>query len=502
MARTLSLALSLCLILLLVGLWPSAHDLYPDGEAGHTSDQSLEQQGRGDGVFTPRHRSDHGDDVGEPPQQLPPVYDNVYYHYWDLREHLQDIQQAHPDIVELDTIGYSVVGEDDPSGDYGHLMLARITNLADQGPKPEIYIDGGHHGNEPLGMELAVMVLEQLVENYGSDPQVTLVVDSYDIYIVPMINVDGNTYDQRSNANGVDLNRNYPFHWNGAGSGPASEPEVASNVGFFEAHDFELYISMHTGIEMFLTPWGYTADNTPDVEMYTSLAQELENLTGFESGPAGQILYAAQGTSLDYGYFMGMPSITPEVDSEQWGQFTIEEKRQRLDAVYTGTMYMLENFPLFGAYPVVSGIQYPRTLPADEPFTLKVQLENLGFGPVINGTFWLEGEGFAAGPEAQVVEYLGPGNLTTLFFQVTAGNEGDLSVQFDGRYQVMVMDNSTERTLSEQFYPTLNGTETPSPPLQLTVGEADEGLPAWVWPVGALLLVAAIGVAYVLSKKE
>ncbi|MEE2649889.1 MAG: M14 family zinc carboxypeptidase, partial [Candidatus Thermoplasmatota archaeon] len=97
------------------------------------------------------------------------IYDQVYYHYWDLREHMEALQQDHSEIMRLSTIGRSVDGELDPFNDYGKLLLAEVTNLSDPTPKPQILIDGGHHGNEQLGMEVAMLLLDYLVTEYEED---------------------------------------------------------------------------------------------------------------------------------------------------------------------------------------------------------------------------------------------------------------------------------------------------------------------------------------------
>ncbi len=408
------------------------------------------------------------------------IYDQVYYHYWDLREHMEALQQDHSKIMRLSTIGRSVDGELDPFNDYGKLLLAEVTNLSDPTPKPQILIDGGHHGNEQLGMEVAMLLLDYLVTEYENDDWVKEFVDSHDIFIFPMVNVDGNTRDTRANSNGVDLNRNYPFEWDGAGSGPASEPEVAANVEVFESNDFRLYISMHTGTLWFLTPWGYTESPTPDVEMYTRMEQELTELTGLRAGPAATELYIAKGTSLDYGYSLGMPSVTIEVDNEQWGVISVEEKQSRLTAAFIGSLYMMGNYPLFGAHPVLDGSSHPAEVFERESFTLSLELNNTGFGPLFNGTFWLEGNGFKASPDFVEVAELGANNSTTLEFTVRPLYTGNISVELEGRFSPLLIDGTPERLLSE----------TDRSVVFLEVVMADQGLPGWSLSLVLLSLVA------------
>ena len=58
-------------------------------------------------------------------------------------------------------------------------------------------------------MEMCLYLINHLVDNYGTDPQVTALVDDTDIWIMPLMNPDGNAAGSRYNANGTDLNRDF-----------------------------------------------------------------------------------------------------------------------------------------------------------------------------------------------------------------------------------------------------------------------------------------------------
>jgi protein MpaA len=70
------------------------------------------------------------------------------------------------------------------------------------------------HGNEPAGRDI---VADLMRASPAPDMQLLLVRD---------LNPDGFAHHQRTNAHGVDLNRNSPEHWAGAGPRPWSEPEA------------------------------------------------------------------------------------------------------------------------------------------------------------------------------------------------------------------------------------------------------------------------------------
>ena len=63
-----------------------------------------------------------------------------------------------------------------------------------------VLVVGRIHGNETTGIAIA----DALEHRAPSD---------LDLWIVPHLNPDGVAADTRQNAHGVDLNRNFPWHW-------------------------------------------------------------------------------------------------------------------------------------------------------------------------------------------------------------------------------------------------------------------------------------------------
>jgi predicted deacylase len=72
-----------------------------------------------------------------------------------------------------------------------------------------------------------------------------------ELWIVPLLNPDGAAAGTRGNAHGVDLNRNFPFHWAAlkggyySGPGPASEPETRAMMRFLRAIKPVRIVSFH-----------------------------------------------------------------------------------------------------------------------------------------------------------------------------------------------------------------------------------------------------------------
>jgi protein MpaA len=90
------------------------------------------------------------------------------------------------------------------------------------------------HGDEPAGAPLVERLGEHLLRH-------TELLAGRTVKLVPIANPDGLAAKTRENANGVDLNRNFPHRWEPGkthGAGPLSEPEAGA-----------LYSLLHAGTE-------------------------------------------------------------------------------------------------------------------------------------------------------------------------------------------------------------------------------------------------------------
>ncbi len=130
---------------------------------------------------------------------------------------------------------------------------------------------------------------------------------------------------------GVDLNRNYGAFWNGTGSSPDkinplyrgpepfSENETRAIRDFMKQHFFNFALSMHSGIEAIIPPWGNNGSlPTKDEVEYNALMAELKTLTLFPfwNETAG---YLANGVWTDYCYlFHDIVCFTLEVYETVW----------------------------------------------------------------------------------------------------------------------------------------------------------------------------------------
>ena len=96
--------------------------------------------------------------------------------------------------------------------------------------EPEVLYTSIHHAREPQSLAQLIFYMWYLLENYGSNDEVSYLVDNTEMYFIPMINPDGYIENETNNPNGgglwrknkrdnldgefgVDLNRNYEYKW-------------------------------------------------------------------------------------------------------------------------------------------------------------------------------------------------------------------------------------------------------------------------------------------------
>jgi len=248
----------------------------------------------------------------------------------------------------------------------------------DESGEAEILFDGAHHAREIMAAEMPMMLAEHLCQQYAAgDPEIVGLVDTREIYIVPIVNPDGLLYNEQTNPNGggmwrknrrnnggsygVDINRNYPYQWgcdwgsSGVPSddtyrGPSagSEPEVQAMMDFVNAHDFTIRQSFHTYGNLTLFPWGYTTADTPDHATFVEMATAMVQYNGYTPGQPGEVLYDVCGGSFDWDYGAGAEhtpiyGFTTEIGNSSDGFWPDDSRRQTLfDENLWPSLYLIQ----------------------------------------------------------------------------------------------------------------------------------------------------------------
>jgi len=265
---------------------------------------------------------------------FPPAYAG-YHTYAEMVTEIMATQAAHPDIVRISSIGKSYQGRD--------IWVAKISdNVGTDENEPEVMFDGLTHAREHISLEQTLAILRWLSSGYGTDPRVTSMVNTREIWIVFAVNPDGAEYDltgspfrnwrknRQPNAGsthvGTDINRNYGYHWGccGGSSGSAasltyrgpsafSTPEARVIRDFMASRringrqQIRLAITFHSAGQQVLWPYGYTKTNVPydmtvdDQAALASMGKAMAKLNGYKPMQSSD-LYVTDGDEIDWAY--------------------------------------------------------------------------------------------------------------------------------------------------------------------------------------------------------
>jgi hypothetical protein len=262
-----------------------------------------------------------------------PPADSNYHNYSEMVADINAVAAAHPNIVQKLSIGTSYLGVDMP-------LIKISDNVATDEAEPEVLYNAHQHAREHLTVEMALYLLHQFADLYGTDARITNIVNSREIWIVPDMNPDGGEYDiatgsyrswrknrqpnSGSSNVGTDLNRNWSYQWGCCGGssgstgsetyrGPSSfsAPETQRLRNFVQSRviggvqQIKTNIDFHTYSELVLWPFGYTTANTTtgmgvDQEAtFRTLGVQMANTNGFTPEQSSD-LYIADGTSIDW----------------------------------------------------------------------------------------------------------------------------------------------------------------------------------------------------------
>ncbi len=196
-----------------------------------------------------------------------------YPTYTVYEQMMSDFQTNYPSICNLDTILSAT-----PDG--RRILAVKISdNVSQHENEPRFLYSSSMHGDETTGYALMLRLINYLLTNYGVISKVTNLVNNVEIWICPLANPDG-TYNSgnntigsspistRSNANGVDLNRNYPDPRNGQHpDGEAWQPETQAFMAFASLHHFNMSGNFHGGAEVMNYPWDtWTTAGNPNAD--------------------------------------------------------------------------------------------------------------------------------------------------------------------------------------------------------------------------------------------
>lgn len=209
---------------------------------------------------------------------LPPIQNSIdsphpsYLNYSQVVAQLKKWKEQAPEMTEVGTYGKSTKGED--------LYYIRIHNrrFIQAEDHPKVLITACIHGNEPLATATTMWYIGSLLKDYNDNAKIRDLLDSRDIYFVPVVSPD--SYPTSRFVDGVDPNRNFP---KGPDSATRSVKPVAALQDFFNTIKPQAVISGHTWGRVFLTPYGDQMDNCPDHDQFKEIVGKMSELSGYRN---------------------------------------------------------------------------------------------------------------------------------------------------------------------------------------------------------------------------
>jgi len=116
---------------------------------------------------------------------MPDVRFDRFYRYAELTKILHDFVATFPQLLSIESIGKSYEGRD--------IWVLTATNreTGDAASKPGFWVEGNVHATEVAASVAVVYFIHHLVKFYGTDPDVTRVLDTRVFYLCPRVNPDG-----------------------------------------------------------------------------------------------------------------------------------------------------------------------------------------------------------------------------------------------------------------------------------------------------------------------
>ncbi|XP_032790383.2 carboxypeptidase A2 [Daphnia magna] len=248
-----------------------------------------------------------------------------YHRYSEIEAFVNELAATNP-LVSSSIIGTTYEGR-------GIIMATLSTGSS--ATKPVMYFECAMHAREWVTPATCIWMMNEVATKYGSDAEITAMLDYADWLITPVSNPDGYEYTWttdrlwRKNRTpneglcyGTDPNRNFDAGFGGPGASNNACSDTYHGPSAFSTEEASAFrdvlaansgrtvaaITIHSFSQLWMSPYGYqTALPTDYAEMFRVMEISVNALTAtygtqFQYGNIADTIYIASGSSTDYAY--------------------------------------------------------------------------------------------------------------------------------------------------------------------------------------------------------
>ena len=229
------------------------------------------------------------------------IYEDQYHNSVLLAEEVDYIAQAAPNIVDVFSIGHSYLGKE--------MRVLKITNETITRQKAKTLVVAQHHGREQITVEMALRFILYLVNNFGSNAQITKYLNSIEIFVIPTLNPDA--LDRVVNENDFWLRKNlHPYDNDYDGRYDEDPIDDANGDGWISSYD--VYERLDENSNIYLYSYFEGIDDDGDGKFNEDEIGYVDLNRNYDAGWGGS---GSSGDPTDQTYRGRKPFSEPETQA-------------------------------------------------------------------------------------------------------------------------------------------------------------------------------------------
>jgi Zinc carboxypeptidase/Immune inhibitor A peptidase M6 len=288
-----------------------------------------------------------------------------------IKDEILATAAAFPGLTKVVVIGETVNGQE--------ILALKVTKDASKlkdGKRPAVLYASAQHAREWITPEMTRRLMHYYLDNYGTDAEITELVDTTELWFIPVLNPDGYDFTHAEDGDrlwrknlrdnngdgvitvgdGVDLNRNFAVKWGYDNEGsspdpasetyrgpePNSEPETQALDALFARIRFEFLVNYHSAAELLLYGIGWQVSTpSPDDTIYEAMAGTDDNsaIPGYDPDISAELYTTNGDTDTHATVKYGTLGFTPEMSTCEAASDSVPDDEWEADDCVSGFIF-------------------------------------------------------------------------------------------------------------------------------------------------------------------